>query len=279
MGLLQILLLALVQALTEFLPVSSSGHLVLASLLLGWTYQGLAFDLALHVGTLLAVVLYFRRDVLAIMRAVLAWRPGTALTPSQRLGFGLALGTVPGAVAGLLLGDSGALLLRHPLLIAGNLVVFGLLLGYAARRAPHPAVLDAREDADAVFAGMSLRDALLIGCAQALALMPGVSRSGATMTAALLLGWNRVAAARYAFLLSIPIMLLAGGYEALHLIRSDEPIAWGALALGAAVAAVAGLGVIHVFLGILRRIGVAPFVVYRVLLGAAVIGWWLLVGG
>ena len=218
MGLLQILLLALVQALTEFLPVSSSGHLVLASLLLGWAYQGLAFDLALHVGTLLAVVLYFRRDVLAIVGAVLAWRPGTALTPTQRLGFGLALGTFPGALAGLLLGDSGALVLRHPLLIAGNLIVFGLLLGYAGRRAPEPAprsatLSEGSDAADAVFAGMSMRHALLIGCAQALALMPGVSRSGATMTAALLLGWDRVAAARYAFLLSIPIILGAAIYE------------------------------------------------------------------
>src|SRR5690606_17741819 len=132
MDVVQILLLALIQALTEFLPVSSSGHLVLASLVFGWSYQGIAFDLALHVGTLLAVLLYFRRDVAALRRATLAWRPGQPLQARQRLAFGLALGTIPGAVAGALLGNAGALLLRHPLLIAANLVVFGLLLGWAA---------------------------------------------------------------------------------------------------------------------------------------------------
>ena len=275
MGVIQVLLLALVQALTEFLPVSSSGHLVLASLLLGWNYQGVAFDLALHVGTLLAVLLYFRRDVLQIVVAVLAWRPGRALTPSQRLAFGLALGTIPGAIAGLLLGNDGAMALRHPLMIAANLAVFGVLLGLASRRAPAPQeATGTGSDIDRAFAGMSFGHAFLIGCAQALALMPGVSRSGATMTAALFLGWDRVAAARYAFLLSIPIMVLAGGYEGLHLLQSDEPVAWADFALGMAVAAVAGLVVIHLFLGILRRIGVAPFVVYRLLLAAVVLVWW-----
>jgi undecaprenyl-diphosphatase len=275
MDLLQILLLALVQALTEFLPVSSSGHLVLASLLLGWDYQGIAFDLALHAGTLLAVVLYFRSDVMAIVRATLAWRPGVVLSPVQRLAFGLALGTIPGGLAGLALGDAGAMWLRDPLFIAANLVVFGVLLGLASRWAPAPTELNSGGDADQVFATMSFRHAFLIGCAQALALMPGVSRSGITMTAALLLGWNRVAAARYAFLLSIPIMVLAAGYEGVQLVRSGEAVAWGDFALGTAVSALAGLGVIHVFLGVLRRIGVGPFVVYRLLLGVGVAAWWL----
>ena len=276
LGLVQVLLLALVQALTEFLPVSSSGHLVLASLLLGWEYQGVAFDLALHVGTLIAVLLYFRRDVLAILCATLAWRPGRPLTPTQRLAFGIALGTVPAAIAGLLLGNDGAMALRHPLMIAANLALFGLLLGWASRRAPPPPqqATGTGGSIDEAFAGMSFRHAFLIGCAQALALMPGVSRSGATMTAALFLGWDRIAAARYAFLLSIPVMVLAGGYEGLHLVLSDEPVAWGDFALGMAVAALAGLVVIHVFLGILRRIGVAPFVIYRLLLAAVVVLWW-----
>lgn len=271
----QIILLALVQALTEFLPVSSSGHLVLASLFFGWDYQGIAFDLALHVGTLLAVVLYFRRDLWELGLAALAWRPGRPMGGRQRLAFGLALGTIPGAVAGALLGNSGALLLRHPLLIAAMLAGFGLLLGYAARRAPLPEGGEARDDVDQVFAGLSFRHAFLIGCAQALALVPGVSRSGATMTAALLLGWNRVAAARYAFLLSVPIMIGAGGYELAGLLASDEAVAWGAFALGTGVAALAGLLVIHLFLGMLRRIGLAPFVIYRVLLALVVVAWWL----
>ena len=270
----QIILLALVQALTEFLPVSSSGHLVLASLFFGWAYQGISFDLALHVGTLLAVLIYFRRDVWELGLAALGWRPGRPLAPRQRLAFGLALGTIPGAVAGALLGNSGALVLRHPLLIAAMLAGFGLLLGYAARRAPLPAGGEARDEVDQVFAGLSFGHAFLIGCAQALALVPGVSRSGATMTAALLLGWNRVAAARYAFLLSVPIMVGAGGYELAGLLASDEAVDWGAIALGTTIAAAAGLLVIHLFLGILRRIGVAPFVVYRVLLALVVVAWW-----
>ena len=278
MDVFQIVLLALIQALTEFLPVSSSGHLVLASLFFGWAYQGIAFDLALHVGTLVAVVLYFRRDVWDLAAAALAWRPGRPLTARQRLAFGLALGTVPGALVGALLGNSGALLLRHPLLIATMLAVFGLLLGLASRRAPAPTGGETADEVDAVFARMSFRDAFLIGCAQALALVPGVSRSGVTMTAALFLGWNRVAAARYAFLLSIPIMAGAGGYELAGLLASGESVAWGDFALGMLVAAGSGLLVIHLFLGILRRIGVAPFVVYRLLLAAVVVAWWFAAG-
>src|SRR5690606_3546276 len=150
-----------------------------------------------------------------------------------------------------------------------------VLLGLASRRAPAPTGLNSSGDADQVFAGMSFWHAFLIGCAQALALMPGVSRSGATMTAALLLGWNRVAAARYAFLLSIPIMVLAAGYEGVQLVLGGEAVAWGDFALGTMIAALAGVVVIHVFLGVLRRIGVGPFVVYRVLLGLGVAAWWL----
>src|SRR5688500_7671650 len=134
MDVVQILILALVQALTEFLPISSSGHLVLASYFLGWQYQGIAFDLALHFGTLLAVLGYFRRDLGALLREALRWRPGVAMNPLQRLGFGLGLSTIPAVIVGASMGDAGALLLRHPLVIAANLIVFGLLLGWADRR-------------------------------------------------------------------------------------------------------------------------------------------------
>lgn len=279
MDVIQILILALVQALTEFLPISSSGHLVLASYFLGWEYQGIAFDLALHFGTLLAVLAYFRRDLIALLREALRWRPGQPMNAMQRLGFGLGLSTIPAVIVGASLGDAGALLLRHPLLIAANLIGFGLLLGWADRRIRdtrfQQATADADfvEDANAVFSRLTLRQAWWIGCAQALALVPGTSRSGITLTAGLLLGLTRAAAARYSFLMSVPVMLLALVHSGWEMRASPAPVAWGAFALGAAVSCVAGIGVIHLFLGVIRRVGVQPFVIYRVLLGVF-IGFW-----
>jgi undecaprenyl-diphosphatase len=284
MDVIQILILALVQALTEFLPISSSGHLVLASYFLGWQYQGIAFDLALHFGTLLAVLGYFRRDLAALAREALRWRPGVPMNALQRLGFGLGLSTIPAVIVGATMGDAGALVLRHPLLIAVNLIVFGLLLGWADRRgagaattatpaASSGAQADFAAQADTVFAGMTLRQAWWIGCAQALALVPGTSRSGITLTAGLMLGLSRGAAARYSFLMSVPVMLLALVHSGWEMRHETTPIAWGDFALGAAVSCVAGLGVIHLFLGVIRRAGVQPFVIYRVLLGVFV-GFW-----
>jgi undecaprenyl-diphosphatase len=280
MDVVQILILALVQALTEFLPISSSGHLVLASYFLGWDYQGIAFDLALHFGTLLAVLAYFRRDIAALAREALRWRPGRPMNAMQRLGFGLGLSTIPAVIVGATMGDAGALLLRHPLLIAANLVVFGLLLGWADKRIRdtrfQQATADADfvEDANAVFSRLTLRQAWWIGCAQALALVPGTSRSGITLTAGLLLGLTRAAAARYSFLMSVPVMLLALVHSGWEMRHETAPIAWGDFALGAAVSCIAGIGVIHLFLGVIRRVGVQPFVIYRVLLGVFVAFWY-----
>lgn len=278
MDFVHILILALLQALTEFLPISSSGHLVLASELFGWEYQGLSFDLALHFGTLLAVMLYFRRDVWELVRETLAWRPGQRLSPTQRLAFGIALATIPAGLVGLALGDAGAMLLRHPLTIALNLIVFGVLLWLADRYSRrHPPATQAQLEGPAgeLFTGLSMRRAVLIGCAQALALMPGVSRSGATMTAGMFLGLDRARAARYSFLLSIPVMVLATAHAVWQTRHAlDDGI--GDMLLGAAIAALAGLFVIHFFLGVIRRIGTAPFAIYRVLLGVAVLAWYFL---
>ena len=276
MDFLHILILALLQALTEFLPISSSGHLVLASELFGWDYQGLSFDLALHFGTLLAVLVYFRRDVWELIRATLAWRPSQRFTPTQRLAFGIALATIPAGLAGMALGDAGAMLLRHPVSIAINLIVFGVLLWLADRhsRRVHarlPLAVDAPPGE--TFAKVSLGRAVLIGCAQTLALMPGVSRSGATMTAGLFLGLDRAQAARYSFLLSIPVMVLATTHAVWE--TRHTPLAGvGDMLLGAAIAAIAGWFVIHFFLGVIRRIGTVPFVIYRVLLGVFVLVWY-----
>jgi undecaprenyl-diphosphatase len=284
MDVIHILVLALVQALTEFLPISSSGHLVLASYFLGWEYQGIAFDLALHFGTLLAVLVYFRADLGAIAREVLRWRPGRPMNALQRLGLGLGISTIPAVIVGLAMGDAGALLLRHPLVIAANLIVFGLLLGWADRRVRdtrfQQATADADfvEDANAVFSRFTLRHALLIGCAQALALVPGTSRSGITLTAGLFLGLTRAAAARYSFLMSVPVMILAIVHTGWQMRDAPAAIAWGDFALGAAVACLAGLGVIHVFLNVIRRMGVQPFVIYRVLLGVFVAFWFFAAG-
>jgi undecaprenyl-diphosphatase len=257
---LHILVLALIQALAEFLPISSSGHLVLASHFFGWPYQGVTFDLALHLGTLISVIVYYRRDLFAMTRESLAWRPGTTLTANQRLAAMLVLGTIPAGLAGLALGpyvDE----IRNPVLIAINLIFFGLLLGYADR---------SRDNVREV-STLTYRDAVLIGCAQVLALVPGTSRSGIVITACLLLGLTRAGAARYAFLLAVPVILLAGGKGAFDVLRGAAELDARTFVLAVTASAVAGFVTIAVFLRVIRQIGMLPFVVYRVALGAIVL--------
>jgi undecaprenyl-diphosphatase len=256
-----VVVLALVQALTEFMPISSSGHLGLAGFFFGLPYQGLTFDLALHLGTLLAIVAYFRRDLVALAREALALRSLRAVTPLQRMGIGIVLSTIPAALVGAAMPDAFTESLRAPALIAINLIVFGLLLGLADRRGAQ------RRDATT----LTYRDALLIGAAQVLALVPGTSRSGITLTAGLALGLTRDAAARYSFLMAVPITALACAHGAWTFARGDEALDARALVLGIAVSAIAGVGVIHVLLAMLRRLGTAPFVVYRVALGLVVL--------
>ncbi|MEN8107469.1 MAG: undecaprenyl-diphosphate phosphatase [Pseudomonadota bacterium] len=254
---LQAVILALVQGFTEFLPISSSAHLILMPKLAGWQDQGLAFDVAVHVGTLIAVVGYFRHEV---VRMTVAWLQSFAgrRSADAKLAWLVILGTIPAALAGLLLHDLIETQLRSPLVIAVTTVAFGLLLGwsdYAGRQG--------RDE-------HSLRsmDVIVIGCAQALALIPGTSRSGITMTAALALGLTRTGAARFSFLLSIPLILMAGGYETLKLVELDVPVAWGILLVGTVTAAVSAWLCIHFFLQLVERIGMLPFVIYRLLLGA-----------
>jgi undecaprenyl-diphosphatase len=261
MGVVDVVVLALIQALTEFLPISSSGHLALYGFFLDRPYQGLTFDLALHVGTLLAVVVYFRRDLWTIGVDTLKLRRLDDATPLQRLGLGIVVGTLPAALVGALMPDAFTESLRVPSLIAVNLIVFGVLL-YAAERFGA-----ATRDV----AATSVRDAFLIGCAQALALVPGTSRSGITMTAALALGLSREAAARYSFLMSVPITALATAHGALTFLRGDTALEWNVLLLGIAVSAAGGIAVIHLLLGVVRRVGTLPFVLYRVALGLVVL--------
>lgn len=268
MELWHVIVLALVQALTEFLPVSSSGHLALVGFFFGWPYQGLTFDLALHFGTLSAVVIYYWRDLLRIAFAVCNRAQDADAVIHRRLGWGLALATIPALIVGGLMSLNDAFVesLRIPLLIACNLIIFGLLLWLADRRGSQN-----RE-----VASLRLRDAMLIGCAQVLALIPGISRSGITLSAGLALGLKRVDAARYTFLLSVPITAAAAAHGALQLFKASEHLDVSQFVIGAAIAAIAGVACIHFLLGFLRRAGMWPFVAYRVALGVlvlAVLAW------
>lgn len=258
---LQVVILSIVQGLTEFLPISSSAHLILVPELTGWRDQGLAFDVALHLGSLAAVIAYFRHELTRMVRACLAALSGERGNPDARLGAWVALATVPVCVLGYLFHDAISLGMRSPLLMATTLIGFGLLLAYADWGRHH-----GRSEYQ-----LTLKDALVIGLAQALALIPGTSRSGITITAALLLGLGREGAARFSFLLSIPVILLAGGLEILTLLDAPQAIDWTALILGTLLSGASAYLCIHYFLAFIRRIGMQPFVVYRLVLG----GWLL----
>lgn len=276
----QALLLALLQGLTEFLPISSSAHLVFPSLLLGWPDQGLAFDVAVHVGTLLAVVLYYRRDLLAMADGCLRAAARRRANDDARLVLWLALATLPAVVVGFLGKDLIENHLRSLPVIATTTLVFGLLLGLAEWRARR-----ASAAADSAGAGgrggasswrpLSLGVALAVGLAQALAPVPGVSRSGITLTAGLLLGLSRQAAARLSFLLSIPVIAGAGLLKVLDLIEAGDAVNWGQLALASLTAGLVAYACIAAFLRLLDRVGLMPFVWYRVVLAGLLYGVWL----
>ncbi len=259
MDILQALILALIQGLTEFLPISSSAHLILPKELLAWPDQGLAFDVAVHIGSLAAVMLYFRKDIVEI---VIAWlhslQPGKQ-SQQSRLGWYIIVATIPAGLAGLVLGDFIEKYLRSMEVIAATTILFGLLLWWADKSSDHRKQL----------ADMSLKLAIVIGVAQALALVPGTSRSGITITAALLLGFGRSDAARFSFLLAIPVILLSGAYMATKLM--GEAIDWPFMITGILASGVSAWLCIHFFLEFINRIGMLPFVIYRLLLGAVLI--------
>ena len=265
MELTHIIWLALVQGLTEFLPVSSSAHLILVPRVLGWSDQGLAFDVAVHLGTLLAVVAYFRRDIVTLFLAWIQSITKRIMTPEARLAWGVILGTIPAGLVGLAFKDLIEVHLRSPLVIAVTTVLFGLLLWLA----DHRSKLNRDEYS------LGWQDFLVIGGAQAIALIPGTSRSGITITAALLLGLTREAAARYSFLLSIPIIVLSGLGVTKDLVESPAPVEWVTLLLGSGIAAASAFVCIHFFLAFINRMGMTPFVIYRLLLGALLLWMFL----
>jgi undecaprenyl-diphosphatase len=264
MGIVQAALLALIQGLTEFLPVSSQAHLVLYSLFTGDAYQGLDFDIILHAGTLVAVAAYFRGELLAMLRDWTGELRGNGRTADSRLAWWIIIGTVPAGVLGLLLKEQAEVALRAPWIMGTALIAFGLLLGLADWKG--------RGTRDEY--SLTLKDVLVIGFAQALALVPGTSRSGITMTAALFLGMSREAAARFSFLLSIPVIAAAALLGTRELLGQGVETDWAPLLVGFAVAAVSAYACIHWFLAFIRRIGMQPFVVYRVVLGLVLLSFW-----
>lgn len=256
MDFLQILILALVQGVTEFLPVSSSAHLILVPILTGWEDQGLAFDVAVHVGTLTAVVLYFRREIGKMTVSWLGSVTGRGMDADAKLAWAVLLGTIPVGLCGLLFKDLIEEHLRHPYVLASTTLLFALLLWWA----------DAKTRGERSEYSIGWLDILFIGLAQALALIPGTSRSGATMTAALFLGLSRQAAARFSFLLSIPVIVLAGGLSTLDYLETASIDDMQPLMLGALLSGVSAYFCIHYFLKLLEKIGMLPFVIYRIVL-------------
>ncbi|MCY4222629.1 MAG: undecaprenyl-diphosphate phosphatase [Thiotrichales bacterium] len=256
---LQVLVLAAVQGLTEFLPVSSSAHLVLVPVLTGWPDQGLAFDVAVHVGSLAAVLIYFRRDFLSMLRD--GWHGPREPGGRVRLGWLVAIATVPVGAVGLAVDANLADSLRDPLVIAVATIGFGLALLFAAGAGA--------KDRD--IESIGVRDAIVIGCAQAIALVPGTSRAGITMTAGLLVGLTPAASARFSFLLSAPVILIAGAWKTFQLAAGAGHADWSALVAGALVAALCAYVCIHAFLRFIARIGFAPFVAYRLVLGTVLL--------
>ncbi|MGR8949089.1 MAG: undecaprenyl-diphosphate phosphatase [Gammaproteobacteria bacterium] len=253
--------LALLQGITEFLPISSSGHLVLLPTVTGWPDHGLVYDVAAHFGTLFAVVYYFRRDLLTLSHA---WYASIAMgekNADTRAAWGILWATLPVCVIGLLARDIIAEHLRSPLVIATTTIFFGLLLwsaDYIGRRKKS-------------LESLRIFDVAVIGFAQALALIPGTSRSGITMSAGLLLGFTREAAARFSFLLSIPVIALAALYESWHLFKSGVVIDFYGLVLVMVLSAISALVCIVVFLKFIESAGFGIFVIYRVILGAVLV--------
>jgi len=262
MDLVQAIVLAIVQGLSEFLPISSSGHLILIPHFLGWSDQGLAFDVAVHVGTLLALLAYFHRQLGTMATAWLDSVLRRQHTRDSRLAWQILGATVPVGLVGLLFADFIEANFRNPLFVAGTLTVFGILM-YVADRFGH----GTKDEF-----GLSWPQVIAIGCAQALALMPGTSRSGVTMTAGRALGLTRSAAARFSFLLAVPGIGAAGAYEGLKLVTSPEPVQWLPMLVGLAFAALSGIACIHLLIRFIERIGLLPFTVYRLIL-ACVIVW------
>ena len=263
MSIWQALVLGIMQGFTEFLPVSSSGHLVIVPYLLGWPDPGLAFGTLVHLGTLLAIVIYFWEDLWRLFRAgVQSLRTHSLAEPDARVAWGLVVATIPGAVLGFLFEDTVEQLFGVPKAAAAFLLGTAVLLVVsefvALRQRP--------------LASLSWLDAILVGLAQALAIAPGLSRSGATIAAGLFLGFRREDSARFSFLLAVPIVLGTGLYQLAKLaVGGSAGVSIGVMTIGMAAAAVAGYLAISGLLALVRRHSLIGFAIYCALLGILVL--------
>jgi undecaprenyl-diphosphatase len=264
MNLLHAIVLGALQGFTEVLPISSSAHLILVPWLLKWPESGLTFDVALHLGTFLALAVYFRQDIVELVTSALSVISTRSMdTPAKRLPFLIVAATVPAAVVGKLFEHLFEEMFRsRPLLIAGFLILFGLILG----------AVDWMGRKQRGLGDIQPGSAMVIGLFQCLALIPGVSRSGITITAGLMLGFTREAAARFSFLLSLPIVAGAALLKSLHLVRHGIPAGEGLpMLVGITVSAVTGYISVAFLLRFVQTRSLSPFVWYRVIAGAAVI--------
>ncbi len=259
MDITQAIVLAFLQGLTEFLPISSSAHLILLPVLLEWEDQGLAFDVAVHVGTLMAVMAYYAKD---LKKIILGWLKSICqrqLDDDGRLAWYVGFASIPVGIAGLSMNEEIQTVLRTPLSIALATILFAILLWYSEKKAKE------------INSTLNMKDAILIGCFQALALIPGTSRSGITITAGLLTGLKKTEAARFSFLLSVPAISMSGLLKGLELVQSSVPVQWDLITIGVVLSAFIAYISISAFLKLLEKIGMMPFVIYRIVLGGFLI--------
>lgn len=264
MELTQAIILALIQGITEFLPISSTAHLILVPYITKWPDQGLSFDVALNTATWLAVVIYFRNDIIALFKGFFRTLGERKLdgNPEGSLAWMTIVGTVPVAIGGALAHDIVAHQLRVLWIIGLSSIIWGFVL-WAADRRPGRADLST----------IGWSTAIAIGVAQAIALIPGTSRSGITMTMGLFMGLSRTASARFSFLLAIIVGFLAGGKEGFDMVKAGMDTPWLAVGIGFAVAFISAYLAIHYFLKLISRSSMTPFVVYRILLGLVILAY------
>jgi undecaprenyl-diphosphatase len=270
MEILAAAILGIIQGLTEFLPVSSSAHLILAPWFFGWKPEGIAFDVSLHVGTAIAILAFFWKDWIRLALELIAGlKEGSPLgNPHRKMAWLLIVGTLPAMVIGLVLEKTVESQLRSPLITVLTLTLFGVLLLIADRKSKQSRSIEM----------FGWADSLWIGFSQAIALIPGVSRSGITITTAMMRNSSRTSAARFSFLLSTPVIVGAGLLQGWHLIKAvrrplegTDPIQWPVLFVGILAAAITGFFCIKFFLRYLQTKSLAPFVIYRFLLAAVVL--------
>lgn len=264
MTILQAIVLGLIQGLTEFLPISSSGHLIFVPAVFGWVDQGVGFDVVVHLGSLLAVVWYFRARIKQMLLAC-ADMNNPVMATDRKLAMQIVWATIPALVLGFLLEKVFSVDFRSTLLVAINLIVWGVVLAIADR-------YSAKKQGEKTLADHTKKSALAVGVAQALALLPGTSRSGITMTAGLFGNFSRKAAAEFSFLMSVPIITIAGTLAVIELLTStSSTVSLSVLIAGFLSAAGSGYLAIQLLMKLIQKWSFVPFAVYRVVVGVLII--------